>query len=225
MLCCHDAITAYTIWGYVQCAVTDIGNKRVFTFTELCDHYQIRRKTGYKWVHRYEEDGAAGVEDRARSPRRSPSKVPLEIEEAILTVRREHPGWGPKKILTMLERQRQAGPLPHRATVAKILQRHGCVKSPRKRVHRAHPGKPDTEPTRPNHLWSVDFTGQFTLGTGAYCYPLTVMDSASRYVLSVLALPPTALEATQREFRRLFRTYGLPERIRSDNGTPFASMA
>jgi len=197
----------------------------VFTFTELCDRYQISRKTGYKWVHRYEEDGAAGLEDRARSPRRSPHKVSPEIEEAILTVRRQHPGWGAKKILAMLERQRQAGPLPHRATVATILKRHGCVKSPRKRVHRAHPGKPDTEPTRPNQLWSADFKGQFKLGNGQYCYPLTVMDSASRYVLSVLALPSTALEATQREFRRLFRRYGLPERIRSDNGTPFASIA
>ena len=198
---------------------------RVFSFTELCDRYQISRKTGYKWIHRYEEEGSRGLEDRARSPRRSPSKVPAEIEEAILKVRGEHPGWGPKKILAMLERQRQAGPLPHRATVAKILKRHGCVQAPRKRVHRAHPGKPDTEPTLPNHLWAVDFKGQFKLGNGAYCYPLTVMDSASRYVLSVLALPSTALEATQREFRRLFRTYGLPERIRSDNGTPFASIA
>jgi transposase InsO family protein len=199
--------------------------KGVLSVTELCDRYQISRKTGYKWIHRYEEEGSRGLEDRARSPRRSPYKVPLEIEEAILKVRREHPGWGPKKILAMLERQRQAGPLPHRATVAKILKRHGCVKSPRKRVHRAHPGKPDTEPTQPNQLWSVDFKGQFKLGNGQYCYPLTVMDSVSRYVLSVLALPSTALEATQREFRRLFRTYGLPERIRSDNGTPFASIA
>jgi putative transposase len=198
---------------------------RVFTFTELCDRYHISRKTGYKWVHRYEEDGAAGLEDRARSPRRSPYKVPTEIEEAILTVRRQYPTWGAKKILAMLERQCQPGSLPHKSTVANILKRHGCVQSPRKRVHRAHPGKPETEATRPNELWSADFKGQFKLGNGQYCYPLTIMDSASRYVLSILALPSTALGATQREFRRLFDCYGLPARIRTDNGTPFASIA
>jgi transposase InsO family protein len=198
---------------------------RVFTFTELCDRYKISRKTGYKWVHRYEEAGASGLEDRARIPRRCPHKTPDAVEEAILEIRRKHPRWGAKKILAMLRRQRQPDPLPNKTTVANILKRHGCVQSPRKRIHRAHPGKPETEATSPNQLWSVDFKGQFKMGNGQYCYPLTIMDSASRFLLSILALDSTALKATQQEFRRLFRTYGLPNRIRSDNGTPFASIA
>ena len=197
----------------------------VFTVTELGARYQMSRKTGYKWVERYIEEGAAGLEDRARVPRHSPHKTPPAVEEAVLSVRRKHPGWGAGKILTMLERQRQPGPLPGRTTVTTILSRHGCVNARRIRVHRAHPGKPDTIATAPNQLWSADFKGQFKTLDGVYCYPLTVTDSYSRYILSILALASPSLEATQEEFRRLFQTYGLPERIRTDNGTPFASIA
>jgi transposase InsO family protein len=125
----------------------------------------------------------------------------------------------------MLERQRQPGQQPGRTTVTMILQRHGCVNARRMRIHRAHAGKPDTEITAPNQLWSADFKGQFKTLDGVYCYPLTIMDAYSRYILSILALPSTALAPTQQEFQRLFQTYGLPDRIRTDNGTPFASIA
>jgi len=197
----------------------------VLTFTEVCHRYGISRETGYTWVHRYEEEGASGLEERARIPRHCPHKTSPEMEEAILAVRRKHPRWGAKKILQMLERQRQPGPLPGKTTVTNILTRHGRITSPRKRLHRAHAGKPDTEPTAPNQLWTADFKGQFKMANGEYCYPLTVMDAYSRYILSILALPSTALKATHAEFRRLFQTYGLPDRIRTDNGTPFASIA
>jgi putative transposase len=197
----------------------------VFNFTELCVRYRISRKTGYKWVDRYIETGAAGLEDRSRAPRHIPHKTSEAMEAAVLAVRQKHPSWGAGKILTLLERQRQPGTLPGRTTVTRILTRHGYVESPRKRVHRAHPGKPETEATAPNRLWSADFKGQFKTLDGVYCYPLTVTDSYSRYILSILALPSPSLEATQQEFRRLFQTYGLPERIRTDNGTPFASIA
>jgi putative transposase len=204
--------------------ITDYLNG-VFTFTELCERYEISRKTGYKWVDRYVENGASGLEDRARTPRHSPRKTSAAMEAAILEVRRKHPNWGASKILTILERQRQPGTLPGRTTVTKILTQNGCVTARRKRVHRAHPGKPDTLATAPNQLWSADFKGQFKTLDGVYCYPLTITDAWSRYILSILALPSTALKATQAEFRRVFQTYGLPERIRTDNGTPFASIA
>lgn len=197
----------------------------VFTFTELCERYNITCKTGYKWVHRYEEEGASGLEDRARIPRHCPHKTPEAMEEAILAIRRKHPRWGAKKILTMLERQRQPGPLPGKTTITNILTRNRCTQPRRTRLHRAHAGKPETKATAPNTLWTVDFKGQFKTLDGVYCYPLTVMDACSRYILTILALPSTALKATQDEFRRLFQMYGLPERIRSDNGTPFASIA
>ena len=207
----------------IRC-ISDVLNG-VLTFSDICQRYGISRETGYKWVHRYEEEGASGLEDRARVPRHCPHKTPPEIEEAILAVRRKHPRWGAKKILTMLERERHPGPLPGKTTVTNILKRHGCVTPRRTRIHRAHAGKPVTEASAPNTLWTVDFKGQFKTLDGVYCYPLTVMDAASRYMLSILALPSTARQATQKEFRRLFQTYGLPERIRSDNGTPFATVA
>jgi putative transposase len=197
----------------------------VLSFTDICERYGISREAGYKWVHRYEEEGAAGLEDRARIPRHCPHKTPPEVEDAILAVRRKHPRWGARKILTMLERERHPGPLPGKTTVTNILARNGLVQPRRTRIHRAHAGKPDTEATAPNTLWTVDFKGQFKTLDGVYCYPLTVMDACSRYILSILALPSTAYQATRKEFRRLFQAYGLPERIRSDNGTPFASIA
>ncbi len=197
----------------------------ILTMTDLCDRYNISRQTGYKWIHRYIEEGTAGLENRPRAPRSHPKKTSQEMEAAILAVRRKHPRWGASKILTMLERQRQPGPLPGRTTVTAILTRNGCVTSPRKRVHRAHAGKPETVATTPNQLWAAACKGQFKTLDGIYCYPLTVTDSYSRYILSILALPSTALKATQAEFRRLFETYGLPERIRPDNGTPVASIA
>jgi len=197
----------------------------VFTFTDVCARYAISRKTGYKWVDRYIETGAAGLEDRSRTPRHSPHKTSEAMEEAVLAVRQKHPGWGAGKILTMLERQRQPGKLPGRTTVTHILTRHGCVQSPRKRMHRAHPGKPDTVATAPNQLWSADFKGQFKTLDGVYCYPLTITDSYSRYILSIQAFLSPTLKETRQEFRRLFQTDGLPERIRTDNGTPFASIA
>ncbi len=197
----------------------------VFSFTELCARYGISRKTGYKWVDRYVEGGAGALEDRPRTPRSSPRRTPAETEQAILEIRRKHPTWGGAKILVMLERRRHPGPLPCRSTVAEILKRHGCIAPARSSRRRAHPGPPTTEAKAPNQLWSADFKGQFKTRDGRYCYPLTVTDAFSRSILSIRGMlsPITAL--TKQEFQRLFRNYGLPERIRTDNGTPFASTA
>jgi putative transposase len=197
----------------------------VFTFAELCDRYGISRKTGYKWVDRYMEHGVDGLKNRSRKPHRSPSKTTLALEEAVVTIRHEHPTWGPKKIRVQLEGQRRPEPILSESTITRILRRHGCITKPRPRRRRAHPGKPTTVATTPNHLWCADFKGQFKTRDGVYCYPLTVTDAYSRYVLTISGFLSPDLAHTKPAFEWLFTTYGVPDRIRTDNGTPFASTA
>jgi putative transposase len=198
----------------------------VFTLTELCDRYGISRKTGYKWVDRYMEHGVDGLKDQSRKPHRSPSQATLAVEEAVVKIRQQHPTWGSKKILAMLERQRRPEPLPSVSTITRILRRRGCITKPRRRRRRrAHPGKPTTVVTAPNQLWCADFKGQFKTRDGVYCYPLTVTDAYSRYLLTISGFLSPDLASTKPAFEQLFTTYGLPDRIRTDNGTPFASTA
>lgn len=197
----------------------------VFTFTDLCERYGISRKTGYKWVDRYIEEGAAGLEDRPRTPHTSPHKTPSALEDIVVSIRQKHPTWGPDKILVILEKQRRPEKLPSPSTITRMLRRRGCITPRRRRRQRGHSGKPSTEPTAPNQLWCADFKGQFKTLDGVYCYPLTVTDAFSRYILAIVGLLSPDLIGTKAVFQRLFETHGLPERIRTDNGTPFASMA
>ena len=158
---------------------------RVFSFTELCERYGISRKTGYKWVDRYIEEGAKGLEDRARRPENSPRRTPIRIEKAILEVRQKHPHWGAKKILAILERKSIKYKLPCRSTICEILKRNGCVEPKNKKRRRSHPGKPTTEANEPNSLWTSDFKGHFKTRDGIYCYPLTISDTYSRKPLII----------------------------------------
>ena len=198
---------------------------RVFNFTELCERYGISRKTGYKWVDRYTEGGAKGLDDRSRRPEDSPRRTPIHIEKTILEVRQKHPSWGAKKILKILERKRIKYDLPCRSTVCEILKRNGYVETPRKRRKRSHPGKPTTEANEPNSLWTSDFKGHFKTRDGIYCYPLTISDAYSRYLLECKGLLSPTFRDTKKVFLKIFKKYGLPERIRTDNGIPFASSA
>lgn len=197
----------------------------VFNFTELCERYGISRKAGYKWVDRYIEEGAKGLEDRSRCPENSPLRTPNHIEKAILEVRQKHPHWGAKKILKILERKSIKYDLPCRSTVCEILKRNGYVETPRKRRRRSHPGKPTTEANEPNSLWASDFKGHFKTRDGIYCYPLTISDAYSRYLLECKGLLSPTFRDTKKVFKKIFKRYGLPERIRTDNGIPFASSA
>jgi transposase InsO family protein len=142
----------------------------------------------------------------------------------IVALREKHPSWGPKKLLNVLEHRDPERPLPSIATAARVLDRAGLVK-PRRRYRRAHPGCPQTKAAEPNDIWPADYKGQFRLMNGKYCFPLTVSDLASRYILGVDAHPAISLERSKAHFRRLFEEYGLPKRIRTDNGVPFASNA
>jgi putative transposase len=191
--------------------------------TDLCRLYGVSRKTAYKWIDRYLRLGPAGLEERSRRPRRSPNETAPEIVAALLEARRSHPSWGGKKLLAIVHKRHPRWHLPARATVCEILKRHGMVPKSRRRRHIGHPGKPTSSILAPNDLWSADFKGEFKTGNGIYCYPLTIADGFSRYLLGCQALHSTAVAGAKPVFTRLFREYGLPKRIRTDNGVPFAT--
>lgn len=200
--------------------------RNLYTMSELCSQYGISRKTGYKWAARYAEGGYAGLEDRSRAPRRCPHRTPQAIVDAVLAVRRQHPRWGPKKLVAVLRRRHPEQAWPAASTVGGILTRAGLVKPRRyrRRVAPSPKAAPDAS-LAPNDLWSVDFKGHFRTGNGRYCYPLTVVDRSSRFILGCQAQRSIALDGTRASFAALFREYGLPRGILSDNGTPFSSAA
>jgi putative transposase len=198
-------------------------SKDIFSFTELCERYDISRKTGYKWVERYVEDGPGALEDLPRKPHHSPNETDPEIVDVFLEVRHKHPSWGGKKILKIVHDHHPLWDLPCRSTVCDIFKRHGMIPIPRWRRRIGHPGKPTSSILAPNDLWSADFKGQFKTNDGVYCFPLTVADGFSRYLLGCQGLHSTAIFSSKAVFTRLFEEYGLPTRIRTDNGVPFAT--
>lgn len=193
----------------------------LYTTTELSARYGVSRKTGLKWVRRYEEEGPEGLGDRSRRPHRSPRRTAEQVEELLVEVRRAHPRWGPKKLLAVVEREHPGIELPARSTVAGILKRRGMVRDrPRRRRYR-HPGVPLMDVTAPNELWTADFKGEFKTLNGRYCYPLTIADEHSRYLVACDGLPSPGLVGARAVFERAFVEHGLPGAIRTDNGTPF----
>lgn len=198
----------------------------LWTMKELCERYGISRTTGYKWWHRFARDGLPGLEDRSRAPRRCPHRTPRAVEKAIIDLRRKHPGWGPVTLRYRLERIRPDLDLPAASTIGAILERHGLVKPRRRRRRSRHPGRPYVEMKAPNDVWSADFKGEFRMRNAQYCYPLTVTDGCSRFLLDCRGRSSTSYRSARPVFERLFRDYGLPLQILTDNGCPFAhSMA
>ena len=194
-----------------------------FSFTELCARYGVSRETGYKLVERYLEQGPAGLQERSRRPHRSPNETAAHVVEALLELRRRHPRWGAKKLIPILGKRHPSWDLPARTTVFEILHRHGMVPKKRRRRQIGHPGRPTSQVLAPNDLWCADFKGEFKTGDGIYCYPLTVTDDHSRYLLGCQGLLSTKVVEAKPVFTRLFKQYGLPKRIRTDNGVPFAT--
>jgi transposase InsO family protein len=191
--------------------------------SELCAMYDVSRKTGYKWLQRYIETGPEGLEERSHAAHRVHNRTPEDVEQLLLQARLRHPSWGAKKVLKIVHDKHLALVLPGRSTVCDIFSRNGLVaKKPRRRAI-GHPGRPGSAIVLPNDVWSADFKGQFRTGDGRYCYPLTVTDNYSRYLLGCQALEGTTMHDSKAVFTRLFKEYGLPRRMRTDNGVPFAS--
>jgi transposase InsO family protein len=191
--------------------------------SEMCREFGISRKTGYKIFDRYKEHGLEALTDRSRRPVRYANQLPAPIESLIVRLKGEKPHWGARKIRELLVR-RLAGDIrvPATSTIHAVLDRHGLVRRGGGPRHRAR-GTPLSEAVAPNDLWCADFKGEFKLGNGRYCYPLTVTDQASRFLLLCEALESTREELAFTAFERLFAERGLPNAIRSDNGVPFAS--
>src|SRR6201986_3640854 len=188
----------------------------------LCREFEISRKTGYKIFSRYKDCGLDGLTDPSRRPYRHARQLPFQIEKFIVQLKQEHPSWGAPKIRERLRRQHSEVHCPAISTVHAILDRHGLVKRRRRRVYKPE-GTPLSRPYSPNDLWCADYKGEFMLADRRYCYPLTVTDHASRYLLLCEAMESNAEKTAFTAFERLFKERGLPQAIRSDNGVPFAS--
>jgi putative transposase len=189
--------------------------------TDLCREYGISRKTGEKFKKCFRELGPAGLEDQSRAPRVIPHKTPPELVEVILAERRLHPTWGPRKLKESLERRLQR-PFPAPSTIGDVLLEHGFVVQ--RRWRKRHTPQPTglREATAPNEVWCIDYKGQFRLGDGSYCYPLTITDQFSRFIVGCEGMAAISEDAARDVCEEVFRTHGIPAVMRSDNGVPFA---
>jgi putative transposase len=191
--------------------------------SDVCREFGISRKTGYKLWQRYQADGAQGLFDRSRAPQRVPHRLGADMEELLVATRKDHPTWGPRKLRAWLEGKHPGVTLPAASTIGALLVRKGLVARRRRRPTTMPYPLPLTSADAANDVWCADFKGQFRLRSGAYCYPLTISDRYSRFLVACEGLESTHSESAMLVFEAAFRRYGLPCVIRTDNGTPFAS--
>lgn len=194
------------------------------TTRALCHDFGISEKTGYKWLARYQTGGPAALADQSRAPKQPPHQVDAAVRDAVLTLREQHPTWGARKLRAYLVHHRPGPVWPAPSTITELCHRAGLLvrRRPRPRATADWATPALTTAHAPNDVWATDFKGEFRLRSGTYCFPLTVSDLASRFLLACDALPGTAARPSQACFARLFATFGLPRVIRSDNGVPFA---
>ena len=194
------------------------------TMAEVCRRFSVSRKTGYKWLQRYQEGGFEALRERSRAPKTHPQAISRAVEKRLIKARQAHPRWGARTIVQWLQR-RQEAPLPAPSSVTELFRRHGLIPTGRTRSRHPKAEAPQPDFSHPNRTWCADFKGQFQLRDGSWCYPLTITDGCSRFLLRCQGLPGTAIEPTLEGFRRCFLEYGLPDAILTDNGLPFASSA
>ncbi len=194
------------------------------TISGLCREFEVSRKTGYKWLERFEDLGKRGMMDQSRAPHDHPNQVSKKVEEELLRERKEHPTWGPRKILARMRDERPRRDLPAASTAGAILKRHGLVKARRARSARPPEKTALREAQGPNEVWTTDFKGNFLMGNGRRCHPLTIADAYSRFVIRCTGLKRPTGELSRPEYEKAFVEFGRPEVIRSDNGEPFASL-
>jgi putative transposase len=197
----------------------------LYSMAELCERYGVSRQTGYTTLKRYDDLGVDGLKDGSHAPKNCPHRITEEMRELLLEQRRARPTWGPRKILARLQLRHPGQVFPAASTVGDLYSRELLVK--RRTRHRSwsQPGRTHVAVSGPNDLWTIDFKGEFRTRDGQLCYPLTIADAHTRFLLAVDALSSTAHAGAQVVVERVFREYGLPAVIRSDNGGPFATQA
>ena len=191
--------------------------------TQLCKEFGISRQTGHKLVKRYKLMGQQALIEESRVPNRYANKLPIEIEAVILDIKRTYPNWGAPKIREKMRKKHPGVRLPAKSTVHAVLARNNLVTVKKKRKRGKSHGTVLTHVKNPNELWCADYKGEFMLGNKSYCYPLTITDYSSRFLLSCEALSSTNFNFASEIFTRVFQEYGIPRAIRTDNGSPFAS--
>ncbi len=190
--------------------------------TELSKKYEISRKTVYKWIGRYEKEGIDGLKEKSRAPKVSPNQTKDHIVERLIDEKCRHMNWGPKKIVAVLERKYPYERWPAPSTAGEWFKKLGLSRKKKKRMIVPPYSKPFEECNLPNDVWSADYKGQFRMRNRQYCYPLTISDNNSRYLLSCEALEGPRYKETRTVFEETFKKHGLPLAIRTDDGIPFA---
>lgn len=198
-------------------------SKEETNFSVLCRAFGISRKTGYKWVERYELFGPEGLVDRPPIAKRHPNKIDEHVLDLVLGCRKGHPLWGPRKVRAWLSERYLEVRMPAASTIGEILKRYGMVRPRKRRLRVPFRSSPLDPCVVPNEVWCTDFKGDFLLGDRTRCYPLTIMDGHTRYLLRSEGLTSQKTAPVKRQFELVFEEFGLPERIRSDNGVPFAT--
>ncbi len=194
-----------------------------FTFSGLCKDFCISRTTGYKYIKRYQEEGMAGLQPKSRAPHHSPNKTPAAIEERILEIRSQHKRWGGKKIRWRLEKDGIYSHIPCKSTINNILKKNDLIPERKRHVH-IEKRYPKFIADHCNEIWSADYKGEFRTGDKKYCYPLTICDNFSKYIIRIKGLSRPNLTQSKPVFEAVFKEYGLPEQLHTDNGSPFANI-
>lgn len=197
----------------------------LYSMAELCARYGVSRQTGYTTLKRYDNLGVDGLKDGSHAPKHCPHRITKEVREVLLEARRRHPNWGPRTLLSWLKPRHPGQVFPAASTVGDLYSRELLVKRRTRRRNWSQPGRTHVAVSGPNDLWTIDFKGEFRTRDGQLCYPLTIADAHTRFLLAVDGLPSTAHAGAQVVVERVFREYGLPAVIRSDNGGPFATQA
>lgn len=194
-----------------------------YTITELCKAFEISRPTAYKMIHRYENFGIQGLREKNSTPKNHPNKTNEDVEKSILKLKEKYSRWGAKKIRKLLFNVCIEKDIPSVVTVHNILYRNGLVK-PQKRLKRVKPVYPIFDPKVCNEVWSADYKGKFLMGNKIYCHPLTIADSKSRFLFTAKGHYNETFKAAKAEFTKVFRKYGIPRQLHTDNGSPFGSV-
>ena len=194
-----------------------------YTITELCKSFEISRPTAYKIINRFESLGYDGLLEKHRIPKSHPLETDQIIVDGIIKLKEKHRLWGAKKIRKLLFNDHPAVKIPSVVTVHNILKKHGLV-TPQKRLRRVKPIHPIFDPKHCNEVWSADYKGKFLMGNKKYCHPLTIADSKSRFVFTAKGHYKENLNSAKTEFTRVFRKYGIPKQMHTDNGSPFGNV-